>query len=142
MATAHGLEILIYHLRLSARITHLVLISAYPAALVLVELTLTMGNSCSAGLLTLVNQDDDKTALQVRNLSGHRISAIPISGSFVYNTILSNGVYESTLHRVINNSLQYRVQKAAGSNDWNLQSELLERNEVGPFLDILEKGTT
>ncbi|XP_018515366.1 probable 2-oxoglutarate-dependent dioxygenase At3g49630 isoform X9 [Brassica rapa] len=34
------------------------------------------------GLLTLINQDDDKTALQ----------------------ILSNGVYESTLHRVINNS--------------------------------------
>ncbi|XP_048638546.1 probable 2-oxoglutarate-dependent dioxygenase At3g49630 isoform X4 [Brassica napus] len=39
------------------------------------------------GLLTLINQDDDKTALQ----------------------ILSNGVYESTLHRVINNSPLYRV---------------------------------
>ncbi|XP_010515383.1 PREDICTED: probable 2-oxoglutarate-dependent dioxygenase At3g49630 isoform X3 [Camelina sativa] len=39
------------------------------------------------GLLTLVNQDDDKTALQ----------------------ILSNGIYESTLHRVINSSPQYRV---------------------------------
>ncbi|XP_018515365.1 probable 2-oxoglutarate-dependent dioxygenase At3g49630 isoform X8 [Brassica rapa] len=39
------------------------------------------------GLLTLINQDDDKTALQ----------------------ILSNGVYESTLHRVINNSPLCRV---------------------------------
>ncbi|XP_013602570.1 PREDICTED: probable 2-oxoglutarate-dependent dioxygenase At3g49630 isoform X4 [Brassica oleracea var. oleracea] len=39
------------------------------------------------GLLTLINQDDDKTALQ----------------------ILSNGVYESTLHRVINNAPLYRT---------------------------------
>ncbi|KAG2329453.1 hypothetical protein Bca4012_020983 [Brassica carinata] len=66
------------------------------------------------GLLTLVNQDDDKTALQVRNLGGEWISAIPIPGSFVCNIgdmlkILSNGVYESTLHRVINNSPLYRV---------------------------------
>ncbi|XP_010503690.1 PREDICTED: probable 2-oxoglutarate-dependent dioxygenase At3g49630 isoform X2 [Camelina sativa] len=66
------------------------------------------------GLLTLVNQDDDKTALQVKNLSGDWISAIPIPGSFVCNIgdmlkILSNGIYESTLHRVINSSPQYRV---------------------------------
>jgi isopenicillin N synthase-like dioxygenase len=66
------------------------------------------------GLLTLVNQDDDKTALQVRNLGGDWISAVPIPGSFVCNIgdmlkILSNGVYESTLHRVINNSPLYRV---------------------------------
>ncbi|KAK3019054.1 hypothetical protein RJ639_004341 [Escallonia herrerae] len=40
-----------------------------------------------SGLLTLVNQDDDITALQ----------------------ILSNGLYESTLHRVINKSPKYRV---------------------------------
>ncbi|XP_010550355.1 PREDICTED: probable 2-oxoglutarate-dependent dioxygenase At3g49630 [Tarenaya hassleriana] len=66
------------------------------------------------GLLTLVNQDDDKTALQVRNISGEWISAVPIPGSFVCNIgdmlkILSNGIYESTLHRVINNSPAYRV---------------------------------
>ncbi|MCD7455004.1 hypothetical protein HAX54_026732 [Datura stramonium] len=42
------------------------------------------------GLLTLVNQDDDIVALQ----------------------ILSNGIYESTLHRVINNSPKYRVSVA------------------------------
>ncbi|KAJ4890287.1 putative 2-oxoglutarate-dependent dioxygenase [Raphanus sativus] len=66
------------------------------------------------GLLTLINQDDDKTALQVENLAGDWVSAIPIPGSFICNIgdmlkILSNGVYESTLHRVINNSHRYRV---------------------------------
>ncbi|XP_021301220.1 probable 2-oxoglutarate-dependent dioxygenase At3g50210 isoform X4 [Herrania umbratica] len=66
------------------------------------------------GLLTLVNQDEDITALQVRNLSGEWISAPPIPGTFVCNIgdmlkILSNGLCESTLHRVINNSLTYRV---------------------------------
>ncbi|KFK23625.1 hypothetical protein AALP_AAs58509U000100, partial [Arabis alpina] len=65
-------------------------------------------------LLTLINQDDDKTALQVRDLAGDWISAIPIPGSFICNIgdmlkILSNGVCESTLHRVINNSPRYRV---------------------------------
>ncbi|KAL1824281.1 hypothetical protein DCAR_0312338 [Daucus carota subsp. sativus] len=66
------------------------------------------------GLLTLVNQDDDITALQVRNLSGEWISAVPIPGTFVCNIgdmlkILSNGIYESTLHRVVNSSPKYRV---------------------------------
>ncbi|XP_062157358.1 probable 2-oxoglutarate-dependent dioxygenase At3g50210 isoform X2 [Alnus glutinosa] len=66
------------------------------------------------GLLTLVNQDDDITALQVRNLSGEWISAPPIPGTFVCNIgdmlkIYSNGLYDSTLHRVTNNSPRYRV---------------------------------
>ncbi|WRX09841.1 Oxoglutarate/iron-dependent dioxygenase - like 10 [Theobroma cacao] len=66
------------------------------------------------GLLTLVNQDEDITALQVRNLSGEWISAPPMPGTFVCNIgdmlkILSNGLYESTLHQVINSSLTYRV---------------------------------
>lgn len=66
------------------------------------------------GLLTLVNQDDDISALQVRNLSGDWIWAVPIPGTFVCNIgdmlkIWSNGLYESTLHRVINNSPKYRV---------------------------------
>ncbi|KAH0995804.1 hypothetical protein GBA52_019668 [Prunus armeniaca] len=37
------------------------------------------------GLLTLVNQDDDITALQVRNHSGEWISAPPVPGTFVCN---------------------------------------------------------
>uniref|UniRef100_A0A516IJH3 Fe2OG dioxygenase domain-containing protein n=1 Tax=Turnera subulata TaxID=218843 RepID=A0A516IJH3_9ROSI len=71
------------------------------------------------GLLTLVNQDEDITALQVRNMSGEWIPAPPIPGTFVCNIgdmlkhfelqILSNGLYDSTLHRVINNSSKYRV---------------------------------
>ncbi|KAL5753022.1 hypothetical protein ACOSP7_023197 [Xanthoceras sorbifolium] len=66
------------------------------------------------GLLTLVNQDDDITALQVRNMSGEWISAPPIPGTFVCNIgdmlkLFSNGLYESTLHRVINSSPKYRV---------------------------------
>ncbi|BFG35913.1 hypothetical protein CerSpe_221870 [Prunus speciosa] len=66
------------------------------------------------GLLTLVNQDDDITALQVRNHSGEWISAPPVPGTFVCNIgdmlkIYSNGLYESTLHQVINSSPKYRV---------------------------------
>ncbi|KAF5463755.1 hypothetical protein F2P56_013896 [Juglans regia] len=66
------------------------------------------------GLLTLVNQDDEITALQVRNLSGEWISAPPIPGTFVCNIgdmlkIYSNGLYDSTLHQVINKAPRYRV---------------------------------
>ncbi|CAN0918064.1 Probable 2-oxoglutarate-dependent dioxygenase At3g50210 [Linum grandiflorum] len=66
------------------------------------------------GLLTLVNQDDDITALEVRNLSGEWISAPPIPGTFVCNIgdmlkIWSNGIYDSTVHRVVNNNTKYRV---------------------------------
>ncbi|CAI0405746.1 unnamed protein product [Linum tenue] len=69
---------------------------------------------CLIGLLTLVNQDDDITALQVKNLSGEWISAPPIPGTFVCNIgdmlkIWSNSLYESTLHRVVNNNAKYRV---------------------------------
>lgn len=66
------------------------------------------------GLLTLVNQDADITALEVRNHSGEWISAPPVPGTFVCNIgdmlkILTNGLYESTFHRVINKSPTYRV---------------------------------
>ncbi|KAL0343724.1 UNVERIFIED_CONTAM: putative 2-oxoglutarate-dependent dioxygenase [Sesamum angustifolium] len=52
--------------------------------------------------------------LKVRNSNGEWISAIPVPGTFVCNIgdmlkILTNGEYESTLHRVINNSPKYRV---------------------------------
>ncbi|KAK9135886.1 hypothetical protein Syun_015216 [Stephania yunnanensis] len=69
------------------------------------------------GLLTLVNQEDDISALQVRNRSGEWIRAVPIPGTFVCNIgdmlkIWSNGLYESTLHQVINASPKYRVSVA------------------------------
>ncbi|KAM3264957.1 hypothetical protein P3L10_001951 [Capsicum annuum] len=68
------------------------------------------GAHTNYGLLTLFNKDDDIVTLQI----GEWISAPPIPGTFVYNIgdmlkILSNGIYESTLHRVINNSPRYRV---------------------------------
>ncbi|CAN6562925.1 unnamed protein product [Malus baccata var. baccata] len=71
-------------------------------------------NCCITGLLTLVNQDDDITALQVRNHSGEWISAPPVPGTFVCNIgdmlkIYSNGLYDSTLHQVINSAPKYRV---------------------------------
>ncbi|KAK4759466.1 hypothetical protein SAY87_022597 [Trapa incisa] len=66
------------------------------------------------GLLTLINQDDDITALQIKTLSGEWISAPPIPGAFVCNIgdmlkIWSNGLYDSTVHRVVNNSPKFRV---------------------------------
>ncbi|XP_042066562.1 probable 2-oxoglutarate-dependent dioxygenase At3g50210 [Salvia splendens] len=72
------------------------------------------GEHTDYGLLTLVNQDDDITALQVRNIDGEWIPAPPVPGSFVCNIgdmlkILTNGIYESTVHRVTNNSAKYRV---------------------------------
>ncbi|GFZ05426.1 2-oxoglutarate (2OG) and Fe(II)-dependent oxygenase superfamily protein [Actinidia rufa] len=86
---------------------------------IMLGIALALGASADAfeGLLTLVNQDDDKTALEVRNLSGEWILAPPIHGTFVCNIgdmlkILTNGLYESTLHRVINNSPKYRVSVA------------------------------
>ncbi|KAF2295365.1 hypothetical protein GH714_032670 [Hevea brasiliensis] len=80
----------------------------------LAENDIGCGAHTDYGLLTLVNQDDDITALQVRNLSGEWISAPPIPGTFVCNIgdmlkIWSNGLYDSTLHQVINSSPKYRV---------------------------------
>ncbi|OMP01944.1 Isopenicillin N synthase [Corchorus olitorius] len=56
-------------------------------------------------------------AFWVKNLSGEWIPATPIPGTFVCNIgdmlkIWSNGIYEATLHRVINNSPKYRVSVA------------------------------
>ncbi|XP_042061165.1 2-oxoglutarate-dependent dioxygenase 33-like [Salvia splendens] len=43
------------------------------------------GEHTDYGLLTLVNQDDDITALQVRNIVGEWIPAAPVPGTFVCN---------------------------------------------------------
>ncbi|KAL6603200.1 hypothetical protein ACP70R_043561 [Stipagrostis hirtigluma subsp. patula] len=69
------------------------------------------------GFLTLVNQDDDICALEVQNRSGEWIYAEPIPGTFVCNIgdmlkVWSNGIYQPTLHRVVNNSPRYRVSVA------------------------------
>ncbi|KAF7103541.1 hypothetical protein CFC21_104526 [Triticum aestivum] len=69
------------------------------------------------GFLTLVNQDDDICALEVRNQSGEWIYAKPVPGTFICNIgdmlkVWSNGIYQPTLHRVVNNSPRYRVSVA------------------------------
>lgn len=78
------------------------------------EIDIGCGAHTDYGLLTLVNQDEDITALQVRNHSGEWIWAPPIPGTFVCNIgdmlkILTNGLYGSTLHRVFNPSPKYRI---------------------------------
>ncbi|XP_078438993.1 2-oxoglutarate (2OG) and Fe(II)-dependent oxygenase superfamily protein [Wolffia australiana] len=79
------------------------------------------GLGCGAhtdyGLLTLVNQDGDITALQVKNKSGEWIDVPPVEGTFVCNIgdmlkILSNGKYQPTIHRVLNSSPKYRTSVA------------------------------
>jgi isopenicillin N synthase-like dioxygenase len=58
-------------------------------------------------LLTIVNQDSDIAALQVKNAAGAWITAEPKAGTFVCNVgdmmrIWTNGLYQPTLHRVLN----------------------------------------
>ncbi|KAL3722087.1 hypothetical protein ACJRO7_034444 [Eucalyptus globulus] len=53
-------------------------------------------------------------ASKVKNLSGEWISAVPIPGTFVCNIgdmlkIWSNGLYDSTLHHIINSCSRHRV---------------------------------
>ncbi|MBY6144811.1 hypothetical protein KUW09_12205 [Mameliella alba] len=60
------------------------------------------------GVLTILLQDD-VGGLEVRNADGVWISAPPIDGTFVVNLgdmipILTNGIYHSNMHRVLNNS--------------------------------------
>jgi isopenicillin N synthase-like dioxygenase len=60
------------------------------------------------GTLTMLLQDD-VGGLQVRNADGDWIAAPPIPGTFIVNLgemvpILTNGLYLSTMHRVMNNA--------------------------------------
>ncbi|AQK42235.1 Probable 2-oxoglutarate-dependent dioxygenase At3g50210 [Zea mays] len=73
-----------------------------------------MGSHTDYGLVTLVNQDDDICALEVQNRSGVWIRANPIPETFLCNIgdmlqVWSNGIYQPTVHRVINSSHQRRV---------------------------------
>lgn len=68
---------------------------------------LSCGEHTDYGLLTLVNQEEHISALQVKNASGDWITASPIPGTFVCNIgdmmrVWTNGLYTPTLHRVIN----------------------------------------
>ncbi|CAL5228420.1 g11552 [Coccomyxa viridis] len=68
---------------------------------------LSCGEHTDYGLLTIVNQDPDIPALQVKNARGEWITAAPIPGTFVCNIgdmmrVYTNGAYTPTLHRVVN----------------------------------------
>ncbi|EFJ16739.1 hypothetical protein SELMODRAFT_421528 [Selaginella moellendorffii] len=72
------------------------------------------GEHTDYGLLTLVNQDPEIPALQVKNCSGKWLWADPVPGTFVVNIgdmlkIWSNGTYQPTLHRVLNSAMDFRV---------------------------------
>ncbi|VVB03895.1 unnamed protein product [Arabis nemorensis] len=75
------------------------------------EVVRKLDRACrDVGFLSRVQRVDGR----VRNSTGDWISAITNPGSFICNIgdmlkILSNGVYEATLHRVINNSPRDRV---------------------------------
>ncbi|KAL6883364.1 hypothetical protein ACP4OV_010778 [Aristida adscensionis] len=92
-------------------------LASYPALADIPEENHTdigLGPHTDYGLLTLVNQDDDICALEVQNHSGQWIHAKPIPGTFVCNIgdmlkVWSNGIYQPTLHRVVNSSRLRRV---------------------------------
>ncbi len=64
------------------------------------------GEHTDYGLLTLVNQESHAAALQVRNAAGDWLTPPPLPGAYVCNigdmlTTWTNGLYPSTLHRVV-----------------------------------------
>lgn len=69
---------------------------------------LSCGEHTDYGLLTIVNQEDGVSALQVKNaVTGQWVAADPIPGALVCNIgdmmrVLTRGKYKPTLHRVIN----------------------------------------
>jgi isopenicillin N synthase-like dioxygenase len=65
------------------------------------------GTHADWGLITLLLQDD-VGGLEVRNAAGQWLRADPIDGTFVINLAdlvprITNGLYHSTMHRVLNN---------------------------------------
>mmetsp|Transcript_49510 Transcript_49510/g.92259 ORF Transcript_49510/g.92259 Transcript_49510/m.92259 type:complete len:375 (-) Transcript_49510:74-1198(-) len=76
---------------------------------------LSCGEHSDYGLLTIVNQDEELSALQVKNAAGEWVDAAPVPGTFVCNVgdmfkVWTNGLYQPTVHRVVNlHSNRHRV---------------------------------
>ncbi|KAL2481326.1 2-oxoglutarate (2OG) and Fe(II)-dependent oxygenase superfamily protein [Abeliophyllum distichum] len=80
------------------------------------DLTLGMPPHSDYGFLTLLLQDEVK-GLQIQHKENW-VTVEPIPGSFVVNVgdhleIFSNGRYKSVLHRVLVNSMNYRISVAS-----------------------------
>ncbi|CAA3001330.1 DMR6-LIKE OXYGENASE 1 [Olea europaea subsp. europaea] len=80
------------------------------------DLTLGMPPHSDYGFLTLLLQDEVK-GLQIQHQKNW-VTVEPIPGSFVVNVgdhleIFSNGRYKSVLHRVLVNSMNYRISVAS-----------------------------
>ncbi|KAL8107941.1 hypothetical protein AgCh_024374 [Apium graveolens] len=89
-------------------------LNGYPPHLTDTRYHVGCGIHTDYGLLGLLNQDDNIKALQIQKRSGDWIWSPPIPDTFVCNIgdmieILSNGIYKSTPHQVVNTSPHYRV---------------------------------
>eukprot|EP01130_Rhizamoeba_saxonica_P005913 TRINITY_DN2341_c0_g1_i1.p1 TRINITY_DN2341_c0_g1~~TRINITY_DN2341_c0_g1_i1.p1 ORF type:complete len:168 (-),score=37.05 TRINITY_DN2341_c0_g1_i1:22-525(-) len=76
---------------------------------------ISVGEHTDYGFLTMVNQDLNPTAIQVKNENNEWIDGPPIDGAFLMNigdmlSYWTNGEYRSTPHRVIHtNSKKPRI---------------------------------
>jgi isopenicillin N synthase-like dioxygenase len=111
-ALALGLEETYFDHWLNWPMTTLGLLHYPPQTGRITEAQIGAGAHSDYGVLTMLAQDD-AGGLQVRNASGDWIDAPPVPGSFVVNIgdmmeRWTNGVFTSTLHRVVNVSGQER----------------------------------
>jgi len=78
------------------------------------DIGVSCGEHSDYGVLTILNTDDTKEALQVKNASGDWIYANPIPGAFICNLgdmlrIWTNDMYQSTPHQVIHKGNNIRI---------------------------------
>ena len=111
-ALALGLDEIYFERWLQSPMTTLGLLHYPPQTGQITEAQIGAGAHSDYGCLTMLSQDA-AGGLQVRNASGDWIDAPPIADSFVVNIgdmmeRWTNGVFTSTLHRVINVSGQER----------------------------------
>lgn len=75
---------------------------------------ISCGEHADYGMLTILHMNECKASLQVKTQEGEWLKVSPIENCFVVNigdmlTVMTNGIYKSTLHRVIHNGDKYRT---------------------------------